>query len=486
MDGTRQTRSSGFLVHHNRFPKPRNGQLVAGVLLLCLCLLLGTVTLDTRQIPLIVNLTLPFNPAVETAINQLQGILETIGAILLPVSLLLLALLKLAAYRSPRMSQIDLWSSREFTRSGMRQLSIPGLTWLFAGSIPVIASLGVALAIMTTSIGNEIVHGPNKPIQTALTRLTPGNSLVVQYSADMPMLQSNIPISLAKRVEAQAARKRIQVYQLGQNLSSLTVGGQTATALTLGVAVKKNSSLSWNPSLGCNNVPVIMSRSMGSYAGELGTDDGVGIRVVANRSGLSAMNRVGVVMDQSALAQCLDGSRLAPINAIVLKAPLSTAKHLLAMAKTPGQVATVITKAQHLSNSEKFWTSNVKPITNILAVISGLLALVAMAGTIASRLSRNRREYAAKLAAGVGVGTLRAVEVLRALKDGVVATIVGSLCSMIIIPALSLTESGFHPSWTSGDALVGASIGLLGCLGGAFFRTAHLDRAVDFRESTKI
>jgi hypothetical protein len=225
---------------------------------------------------------------------------------------------------------------------------------------------------------------------------------------------------------------------------------------------------------------------MGSYAGELGTDDGVGIRVVANGSGLSAMNRVGVVMDQSALAQCLDGSRLAPINAIVVKGPLSTAKHILALAKTPGQVATVITKAQYLSNSEKFWTSNVKPITNILAVISGLLALVAMAGTIASRLSRNRREYAAKLAAGVGVGTLRAVEVMRALKDGVVATIVGSLCSMIIIPVLDLTESGFHPSWTFGDALVGASIGLLGCLGGAFIRTAHLDRAIDFRESTKI
>jgi hypothetical protein len=109
-----------------------------------------------------------------------------------------------------------------------------------------------------------------------------------------------------------------------------------------------------------------------------------------------------------------------------------------------------------------------------------------MAGAVNGRLLRNRREYASKLASGVSVGVLRSTELLRAAKDGLVASIIGSVLGLVVVPLTNMTEPGFDAGVSEKDILVGCAVGLIGCLGGAVLRTARLDRTVDVAESTRI
>jgi hypothetical protein len=171
---------------------------------------------------------------------------------------------------------------------------------------------------------------------------------------------------------------------------------------------------------------------------------------------------------------------------VVLDASGLTARRILAAAAPGGEPAVVVSRRRYISNSETFWTSNVKPITNILAVVSGLVALIAMAGSVNGRLLRNRREYAGKIAAGVSVRLLQSTELLRATKDGLVAAIVGTAVAFVVVPLTNVTEPGFGAGVSEKDVLVGCAVGLLGCVGGALIRTARLARAVDVAESTRI
>lgn len=429
-----------------------------------------------------------FHPGLQDALNKIDNILAVAGAVLVLATLVVVGLVKVAGSRRPRIAQIDSWSSREFTDLGKRRRSaLRGvLVTVFAGGIPVVASAGVCLAVLTTAIGTEVSSGPNRPIVAALDRLAPGSEMVVGYSYAMPMVEDAVSLPLVSRIEAVASGRGVTSHVLRLDLGSLRRGRQQFDILGVGVSEPAGSPLAWSPSEGCGSVPVGVDRAAGIAAGTAVLIDGSPARVVAVMSGLSATNRIGVVMDQAAMASCLGQDPSAPVQAVVLDTTAVAAGSILAAAQPGGEPAVVVSRARYLANSEKFWTSNVKPITNILALVSGLVALIAMAGAVNGRLLRNRREYASKIAAGVSVGILRSTELLRAAKDGLVASIIGTTLALVVVPLTNMTEPGFDAGVSEKDVLVGCAVGLIGCLGGALLRTARLDRSVDVAESTRI
>lgn len=432
--------------------------------------------------------SMAFRPLLQEALNHVQDALALAGAVLLPLALGIVGGTKIAALRTPRAAQLDSWSSYELTDLGDRN---PGLARrllraAFAGGIPMIASAGVCLAILTTAIGNEVSNGPSRPIRVVLQRVSPGNELVVGYSGAMPMVESDVSMPLADRLVADASAVGVRAHLLRLDLGVIVVRGESLAALTLGVQVPRTSPLAWSPIRGCRLLAAVVGRAAGVRRGAVILDNGEHVEVVGTTSGVSAINRIGVIMDQRAVATCLQEDPTAPVHAVVLSTTPSRARELLARADGMGEPAAVVSTQQYLANSEAFWTSNVKPITNILALVSGLVALVAMAGTVSSRLLRNRREYAAKLASGASGSVMAGVELLRAVKDGLAASLVGSLLALVLVPLTNATEPGFRAGVSRNDILVGCAVGLLGCVGGAALRAVRIGRAVNVSESTRI
>jgi hypothetical protein len=429
-----------------------------------------------------------FHPGLQDALNEIDNVLAVAGAVLVVATLTAVGLVKVGGFRSPRVAQVDSWSSREFTDLGRRRRSRVRsvLVAVFAGGIPVVASAGVCLAVLTTSIGTEVSSGPNRPIVAALDRLAPGGELVVGFSYAMPMVEDAVSLPLVSRIEAAAGARGVGSHVLRLDLGSLSSSAGQYDILGVGVSEPAGSPLAWSAAQGCGDISAAVDRAAGIPAGSSVSIDGSPVRVVAVTSGLSATNRIGVVMDQAAMATCLEQDPSAPVQAVVLDTSAAQARLILAAADRGAEPAVVVSRARYLANSEKFWTSNVKPITNILALVSGLVALIAMAGAVNGRLLRNRREYASKLASGVSIGVLRSTELLRAAKDGLVASIIGSILGLVVVPLTNMTEPGFDAGVSEKDILVGCAVGLVGCLGGALLRTARLDRTVDVAESTRI
>jgi hypothetical protein len=431
---------------------------------------------------------LSYRPVVQHALNQVDRLLADAGEVLVPLALLVVGGVKLWGSRSAAVAQMDAWSSRELTDLGRRSTTLRRrlLQAVAAGGVPIVAATGVGLAALTTSIGNEVSNGPNRPIAAVLARLAPGKEMVVGYGAAMPMVESDISLALADRVLRNARQRNVPAHVLGLDLGTIVVKGQLLTSLSIGVQVTSGSNLRWPASAGCRSIPVMIDQIAGVPVGASITNDGYTARVVAETSGISATNRIGLVMDEAAMATCFKKDPTAPVQAVVLAASPITADSILAAANLNRETAVVISARHYIANSQAFWTSNVKPITNLLALVAGMLALIAMAGTVSGRLLRNRREYAAKLAGGATSRALRATELLRATKDALVAAVLGTLLAAVLVPLTNALEPGFQAGLSLDDIMVGCAIGIIGCGAGAAIRTARLERAVNVPESTRI
>lgn len=433
--------------------------------------------------------SMPFITEAQKVVNGLDRVLVVLGEISFGLGLAAVGLAKMGAARDPRLQTIDDWSSKEASSDGAS--TRPGkvrqvLRLTVAGKIPVVASVGVALAAFSASIGTEVSDGPQRPIVAALSRLAPGNEMVTGYAGAMPMIESNISRSLAERVMTEARGQNVAAAVLNENLGQLTTGDQTLSDLAFGIAVPKASALGWYPLTGCGLIPVGVDRLGRIANGRQITVDGVPARVVEQVNGTSATNRIGIVMDEAAMATCLQKDPNAPVHAIVLNTSAGRAKAILATANVDHETSAVISKARYLRNSQNFWAANVKPITNVLAVFSGLFAFVAMGGAMRERLVRNRRELAAKSAAGVSDHLIRATELLRATKDGIAATLVGGAVSFATPFVVNSLESGFKAGIGLRELAVGAAVGMLGTFGGALRCLIHPQRTIQTAENTRV
>jgi uncharacterized membrane protein len=191
-------------------------------------------------------------------------------------------------------------------------------------------------------------------------------------------------------------------------------------------------------------------------------------------------------MSQEALESCVNKNDETQSHAVILDTDVETANDILDEANISGEDATVISKERYRENSEDFWESNVKPITNTLALVGLMTAAVAMGGNMRSRMLRNRRELAAKLAAGESTKLFAATEMLRSAKDGIVGSTMGvAIAAGLTVPVNAL-ESGMRAGLGVKEVMVGYAVGIIGSMGGTLVHIIRPNKVVDRSQHTRV
>lgn len=428
----------------------------------------------------------PFNETAQNVVNGVDDVLSTAGMIAVPAAAVGIGAIKLGAYRNKRLTSIDKRSSQELSDDGHSRPNIArrALRTVGAGSMPVVVSASAAVGALTAGIGTEITEGPSRPI-TAFDQFADGGSMITQYETAMPMLESKLSENLVATVQAEAAERNIDTTAISLGLNSLEHGGSARTALTLGIEADKLPDQLQLAS--CDTVPIFVDEAAHIATGASVKINGVDSYVVGQAEDISATNRVGVVMSQEALELCVNKNPETQSHAVILDTDLVTTQEILGEANSFFQeTATAISKEQYVDNSEDFWESNVKPITNTLALVGLMTSFVAMGGSAVSRMLRNRRELAAKLAAGESVNRFRVTELVRAAKDGLVGSTVGVTVAAALTVPVNALESGMRAGLGVKEAMVGYAVGLLGTMGGTLLHIVRPKKVVDPSEHTRV
>ena len=413
-----------------------------------------------------VEYALPFSEQIQEGVNQIDSVLEASGYALF-AGIGAVGAVKLASRRNSTLAAMDALSSKEMANDGQRHtVGRRVLQGTVAGGLPLLATGGALAATLTSGIGTEVSEGPLRPLGP-LDEL--GTSMVVQYPQVQTMVTSSVRADLTANVLREAQARNVRATPVDFNLGVMQYqDGSYDTNLSMGVPVAPGSILDWKPSEDCINIPIALDEAADKPVGEKLVLNGVTAEVVEHTSGMSATNRYGIKMDREALKACLkqEDPQVSGDHAIVLDAPEATAADILDAAqqdiKAPGAAISV---EEYKSNSKEFWDSNVKPLTNVLSVISGAITLAAMSATSRSRLLRNRQQLATNMAKGLTDRQLRMTETLRNMKDALAAGTVGPLAGAAVTSVVNVMEPGFLAGAGPKEILVGAGVAVWGAIG---------------------
>lgn len=428
---------------------------------------------------------MPFNKTAQEYVNNVDDMLGGVGRVVLPASLLGIGIVKLGARRSSRLQSIDKRSSQELSDDGHPTPNIVrrGLRQVAAGSLPVVVGASAAVGGLTAGIGTEITEGPSRPI-IALDQFAPGEAMIAQYENAMPMLESSISQDLTSSVEGLASERSIDTTPVSLGLNSFVYNNQNLTGLTLGIeADKLPEDMAFTT---CEQIPVIIDSAANIPTGSSMEINGIATYIVDQVDNISATNRIGAVMDQEALETCVKKNSETLSHAVILDTDPETAEQILSEANEFDETATVISKEQYIQNSNDFWESNVKPITNTLALVGLMTSFIAMSGSAVSRMLRNRRELAAKRAAGESVSHFRATELVRSAKDGVLGSTVGVAAAAGLTVPVNAIESGMRVGLGLHEAMVAYAVGIVGTIGGTAIHMIRPNKVVDPSEHTRV
>lgn len=413
---------------------------------------------------------LPFSEPAMNALNNVDNVLEAAGAVGLTASLFAVGALKIAAARNPQLEAIDKTTSADLSPGGSARPH-RWLRRLAAGRLPVIASLAAGLTMLSGAIDQEITKGPTDSI-TAVAENFPGGQdtrLIVQDATALPMTQSTVTGVLTGAIINEASERGIDAMPFVENLGAVTSNDEVLTSITYGMPTPADSPLNWEASDGCEVIPVMVDSKSGL---ELGQDDvrlqGVPVEIVGEVSGMSAINRVGIAADLNAIQQCIEKGN-PNFYGVALDASVQEAQEILVKANANiGEVAAAISLDDYKQNSEDFWEKNVKPLTNIFALIASTLAFVSIANDISMRILRSRPQLANILATGISHNQIRLMETARALKEVPLATLLGFGGSVIASSAISAVVFGTQAAVGIREGLAGAGAVFLSSLGALF------------------
>lgn len=406
-------------------------------------------------------LALSHSQAITDSLNSADSLLIGLGAIGLTTATVGRGALRIASNKDPRFHAIDLLSDRELTFSVGRTPAF--LRKVAAGRWPVMASAVVGLTALFGAIGNEIQDGPNRPID-AVVRMFPGGedaSIIVQHADAMPMLDSDLSRDFTLRVVQEAEVNSISttpfVVSLG-HISSDDEVDKGESTLAYGLPVDPTSPVYWDGNMGCEDIPIIIDTASGYEVGQKGLAlQGSTVEIVGEATDMSAINRVGIIADIKAVQTCFEKSP--NVSGIVLDSSKQDTQSIAELANAGiNESMTAITVDDMRRNSEEFWQNNVKPLTNIFALVAGVVNYIAISINISDRLHRNRRELVTKLEEGVSPSVIGSMEMARNMKELPLATVLGTVASWAVSPFISLAVLGTQSSVGVREVLAGAGV----------------------------
>jgi hypothetical protein len=442
---------------------------------------------EAGQADLRIAYALPFSEQVQQGVNQLDTVLEMSGYGLFAAAAGIGAVKLAASRKGGNWLAIDDLSSKEMANDGQsnsfgRRVLQAGV----AGSIPLLATGGALAATFTSGIGTEVSEGPLRPLGP-LDQL--GSSMIVQYKQAQTMVTSSIRPDLEAQIMHQANARNVRATPIDFNLGVMEYqDGTSSTDLTMGVPVAPGSILDYKPVEGCKLIPISLDVAANKPIGEKVLLNGVPAEVVEHTTGLSATNRYGIKMDAEALKGCLkqEDPQTSGDHAVILDAPQQTANEILTAAKEKVTApAAAITVADYKHNSKEFWDSNVKPLTNVLSLVSGLITVAAMSAASKSRLLRNRQQLATNMAKGLTDRQLRTTETLRNLKDAVAVGTIGPLAGSLVTSVVNVVEPGFHAGAGAKEVLVGMGVAMWGAVGGSLVNLMRPSKTVKPEVNTR-
>ena len=434
-----------------------------------------------------VSQEMPFSAEAQSVVNNIDTVLAVAGAIGIAGCALTVGAVKIGSRRSDYLATIDRWSSQEMTDDGKRTTGFArtALRTVAAGGIPVVAILGSSLGGVMTGIGTEITEGPDRSLE-ALDAYAPGATYVTQSPYANPMMDQSLSSQYVDRLTATAAAHDISATAVTFNLSNyVTESGEVRSDIVMATAQPEQSIIHFNGD--CGEIPVLIDSAADLATGDTIDINNVPARVVGQVEGMSALNRIGIIADKAAVETCIEKGNTASTDFVVLGTEDRQLAEQIAQEAAPGNEAmAVISAEQYRENSREFWQSNVKPITNFIAVVSGGLAMVAVMGSVSERIQRNRREWAAKFAAGVSDNTMRATELLRGAKDGLVAATGGIAASVAVMPVFNVMASGLKAGIGVKEMLVSGAIGTIFPVAGAAIRSLRPRKTINVSENTRV
>jgi len=410
----------------------------------------------------------PYVPEAQHAVNSIDGGLADFGAIAFPLALTTIGAVKVTARFNSKAKWLDQSSSKEPHADGSNKgLGRRALQATLTSRLPAVPIAAAMFGAMTAGIATEVAEGPSRPIY-ALDQAIPGKTMIVPYADLMPMAQGSLPSEASNKIVKAAAAHNVTARPFDLNLGVMKADGkEPATDLVLGMDLPKTSPAHWNPESDCRTIPVIIDAAAHVKTGSQIELSGFSAVVAGQTENTSAINRVGIIMDRPAVQHCLDRQELGmgTDHAVILDTDPATAHTILQEAHVAGTPAEVISKQQYIDNSKEFWVKNVKPITSVLELIAGGVAVVALVGSITARMERNRRELASRMARGFGVNLLRSAEVLRTAKEGVMASALGGAAAIPATMLVNATEMGFRAGVGVHELLVGAGVAMASVIG---------------------
>lgn len=476
--------SNSLIKKENRKKRLRTS---IGAVILATMGLYGWSVLSGETNNLKITAAVSFSQTEQNIMDNLDSELSKLGEGLSFLALGSIGLMKIISARDKRISVIDQWSSKDMTSDGIsRHQKVSGfLEKTAAGKVPLVLAGGVLLGSMSSAIASAVTDGPKSAIQN-FTQSMPGKTFVVEYPNNFTMTDGFITGSLATKIEQRSNQEGIKAFSFGFNLGELSFKQNNLSDLSLGLNVNKNSSLYYNVLQNCKNIPVFVDSSAHIPNKSDLSINGFSAIVVGQANRISATNRLGIEMSLTAMDDCLIKNNSHPVTGIVMNTSEKKARQIVNSSNIHHEQISVISKSNYEENSINFWDSNVLPLISVLEIAS--LALVGVYAKQSSKeqITRLRREWAIKSASGVSDNMIRSTEILRALKNGTVATIVGGSLTMLLTPEIiNSLILGINYSVDYKDLMVGSAIGIGGASIGAIINSINIKKLVDVPENTR-
>lgn len=439
-------------------PSPWGRAAAAFVLVVGSVLAVATVTIPAWRDRLADATITPLPGFVPGAVDALVAVtngvravapLITVGAVVAMVAVVI------AGWGSERQAAINRLSTMDYTgidhldrapRGGLLA-TIRG--WLTGTAL---ATLAIVLVGATSGIEDEVTNGPLRPVDALIAQVS-GGPVSFVYQGPHITFMDDSTVS-PDDIDQLAAASDAPVVPFGKHLFNLN----GTSAIQLSVPDDVFAGLAGRPEpAGCDGRGIVVDDTVGAAVGETVTVNGIPFTVRGVADGIAQMNRSVAIVAESAVRRCvLGGTATGYFGALVATGDTEVVAADLGQAGLAELAA--VSEADFKEENRDFWRANATPLLLQLILYLALFSGFAAAGERQSALQRTSREIGMLHAAGVDFAVLRAVEVRRALRTTLIATVLAAPLMVPVAAAFNASELGVQIGVGPIELAVGVSL----------------------------